>query len=114
MGNDGNKDNQPVILKFWPHGVLALLIVVVIGFLVLAFVDPIIPQQFRTLTPSVTETPTPVAFLETGEEAQIQETPYPLSKEEIGSTDGIIVWSTILILILLVGTLRETLYRTGQ
>jgi hypothetical protein len=35
----------------------------------------------------------------------------PPTPEEIGYTDGIIFMSTLLILILLVGTLRETLRR---
>ena len=38
----------------------------------------------------------------------------PATPEEIGSTDGIILWSAILILILLVGTLRELLYQETE
>ena len=38
----------------------------------------------------------------------------PPTPEEIGYTDGIIIWSTILMVILLLGTLQQTLRREGR
>jgi hypothetical protein len=38
----------------------------------------------------------------------------PPTPEEIGYTNGIIFCSTVLVLILLVGTLRETIRREGR
>ena len=37
----------------------------------------------------------------------------PPTPDEIGYTDGIIFFATILVLILLVGTLREVIHRKG-
>jgi hypothetical protein len=42
---------------------------------------------------------------------QVTRTPRP---EEVGSTTGIIIWGTALILILVAGTLLQTLRRKGQ
>jgi hypothetical protein len=109
---DNNKES--VGFSFWPHGVLILLIVVVVALFVLSYVEPIIPQQFATLTPALTETAAPENISQPDEIGQDQDIVIPLTEEEIGSTDGIVFWSTILILILLVGTLRETLRRKGQ
>lgn len=113
MSIEGN-NKESVGFSFWPHGLLILLIVVVVALYILSCMEPIIPQQFATLTPELTETPAPESISQTDEPGQDQDIVIPLTEEEIGSTDGIVFWSTILILILLVGTLRETLRRMGQ
>jgi hypothetical protein len=76
----------------------------------LAFSKPIsqerqTPTAVETQTEMATGTPEAIATV-TEEE--------PPTPEEIGYTDGIIFCSTVLVLILLVGTLRETLRRKGR
>ncbi len=79
----------------------------VLGVLVLsilAFFSPV-SQGWQETTP----TPTAYELTPTNE----TEAPPP-TPEEIGYTDGIIFMSTLLILILLIGTLREILRRKGR
>ena len=61
---------------------------------------------------SETDLGSPVGDLEMTQTAE--QDAQPPTPEEIGYTDGIIFMSTLLILILLVGTLRETLRRKGR
>lgn len=95
-----------------PHWILYLLLVLVLTLSIMAFTSPI-SQNNQAVTPSPTANamdgevaPTSAALTATAEAETLPPTP-----EEIGYTDGIIFWSTILILILLIGTLREALRR---
>ena len=96
--------------------ILIALVLVVLVFSVLAFISPISQGgQGSTPTPSVvsgTGAATPSGDLEITQTAEGET--LPPTPEEIGYTDGIIFMSTLLILILLVGTLRETLRRRGR
>ncbi len=102
-------------LEFSPHWLLFSLIICVLILSSLAFARPV-AQNGQTLTPSQTaltaadETLTPNSTLTATAESDAS----PPSPEEIGYTDGIIFCSTILVLILLVGTLRETIRRKGR
>lgn len=85
-----------------------ILIALVLGVLILsilAFISPI-SQGGREATLTPTDE---LGMTQTAEVDGLPPTP-----EEIGYTDGIIFMSTLLILILLVGTLRETLRRRGR
>lgn len=92
---------------------LMTMLVVVLILAMLALRSPISqPIGERTMVPtpdpsapveSLTATPVP--------EVIIMEPEDFLNPEEIGHTDGIILWSTILLIIVLVGTLRETFLR---
>ena len=94
------------------------ILVLVVGVLILsslAFIQPT-PTKAVESTPSPTasafaeegEMPTPTETIE-GEVGEASPTP-----EEIEYTNGIIFCSSVLILILLVGTLRETVRRKGR
>jgi hypothetical protein len=99
-------------------GLQWVLLVLVLGVLILsslAFVRPIsqdeqtpTPMNTASITPEDSGTPegtgTPLA----------DPNALPPTPEEIGYTDGIIFCSTVLVLILLVGTLRETVRRKGR
>jgi len=87
-------------LKFSLHWVLFILTLGVLVLSSLVFIKPI-SQNGSTLTP------TPFEMMTATEEL-------PPTPDEIGYTDGIIFFSTILVLILLVGTLRETIRREGR
>jgi len=102
--------------RFWPHGVLLLLLLAVVTLSVMAFVHPAASPQTQSQTPEMTESPTPIQLTETDAAVTTQtvEILPPPTADEIGSTDGIIFGSTILILILLIATLRETLQRKGK
>ncbi len=91
-----------------------ILIALIIGVLILsllAFISPV-SQVGQEITPS------PTAFQMTQTTFQMTQTAEveasPPTPEEIGYTDGIIFMSTLLILILLMGTLREALHRKGR
>lgn len=95
---------------------LLILVLAVLFLSSLAFSKPI-SQGGRTPTPE----PTCTGNLAEGTAAAMTQTPSaeeteedPPTPEEIGYTDGIIFCSTVLVLILLVGTLRETLRRRGR
>lgn len=107
---NGDQNGSKVGLA--PQIILFLLIIAVVILAILTFTRPI-SQGAQTETPCPTlqalmteqstlfvdVTPTPLAPLE------------PPTPEDIGYTDGIIFWSTILVLIMLVGVLVETLRR---
>jgi hypothetical protein len=90
-------------LKFSLHWVLFILTLGVLVLSSLVFIKPI-SQNGSTLTPTPFEMMTATA--------EVKE--LPPTPDEIGYTDGIIFFSTILVLILLVGTLRETIRREGR
>jgi hypothetical protein len=92
---------------------LAVMLVVVLIIAVLVLRSPISqPIGERTMVPTLATMPS---------EEDLSVTPEPeviilgqedfLDPEEIGHTDGIIFWSTVLMLIVLIGTLRETILR---
>jgi hypothetical protein len=90
--------------------ILFTLIIGVVILAILTFTRPI-SQVERTITPC----PTAIALTATAQPSgtAIVTTPtsevVPLTPEEIGYTDLIIFWSTVLVLILLVAVLRETI-----
>ncbi len=100
---------QPCQARLVSRWVLLGLILSVVIFSSLAFTRPI--AQNRQAATATDESP-PVAT----DSVQVSSTEEeaPPTAEEIGYTDGIIFCSSILVLILLVGTLRETLYRRKQ
>jgi len=111
----GRKRPHPLSkLQFSPHWLLFSLTLGVLILSSLTFIRPV-SQKSQTLTPSqaaitsVDETLTPGSTITPT--AEIEE--LPPTPEEIGTTNGIIFCSTILVLILLVATLRETIRRKG-
>lgn len=91
----------------WIWGLLAMALIV-IGLAVLAFLSPIsqpVVTPTETVSPE-TGYPSPAGLTPTPEPAQ-----FLLDPDEIGHTDGIIFWSTVLLLILVIGTFRETFLR---
>lgn len=102
-------------LHLWPHGIILALVFGVVTLSILAFMNPVTQGATATplfSTPSATDSPE--SELLPVEQTQTEEVLPPPTPEEIGSTNGIIFWGTVLILILLIGTLRETLLRKGQ
>jgi hypothetical protein len=97
-------------LGFGSQLILFTLIIGVVILAILTFTRPI-SQGTRTVTPC----PTSLALTATTQPSgtAIVNTPtsevVPLTPEEIGYTDLIIFWSTVLVLILLVAVLRETI-----
>jgi hypothetical protein len=91
---------------------LGLLIIVVI-LAILALRSPISePIGERTMVPTLADTPSVESLTETPQPEVIILSPEDfLDPEEIGHTDGIIFWSTVLLVIVIVSTLRETLLR---
>ncbi len=92
---------------------LVAMLVIVLVIAVLALRSPISqPIGERTMVPTLTVLPS---------EDGLTVTPVPeviilgqedfLDPEEIGHTGGIIFWSTVLMVIVLIGTLRETIVR---
>jgi hypothetical protein len=100
------KPRQGRLVSRW---VLLGLMLSVVILSSLAFTRPI--AQNRQAATATDELP-PVAT-ESAQESSTEEEAPPTA-EEIGYTDGIIFCSSILVLILLVGTLRETFYRRKQ
>ena len=96
--------------------ILILLVMGVLTVSILAFSSPVSQgRQAATLSPTEAEgleinEPTQAFDLTQTADADAM----PPTPEEIGYTDGIIFMSTVLILILLVATLRETIRRKGR
>jgi hypothetical protein len=112
-------EELPQDSKHRPFGPYWILIVLVIGVLILAtlaFLRPIAGSG-PTVTPAdTTASLTPEGVQETlatGDQTSTA-TETPPSPEDIGYTDGIIFCSSVLVLILLVGTLREVIRRRGH
>ena len=112
-----NKSHQvkPTI-NIQPQMVLFGFSFLVLLILFIAFASPVYPLPLAS-----TAQPTCTPMSETDPnaiEGSLTPTPTPdlppPTPEEIGGTDGIIIWATILIVILLAGTLRETLRRKGK
>jgi len=110
MTNGQKNDPKGTRLGFGSQLILFTLIIGVVILAILTFTRPI-SQVERTITPC----PTSLALTATAQPAgtTIALTPttevVPLTPEDIGYTDLIIFWSTVLVLILLVGVLRETI-----
>lgn len=109
---DKNKGRLGSNLRLTPHWLLITLVLGVLTLFSLAYASPISQNNAGVLPQETDDVPTPPGFEQTPT-PDPQELPPP-TPEEIGYTDGIIFWSTLLVLILLIGTLRETLYRKGR
>lgn len=94
---------------------LAMLVIVVV-LAALSLRSPIAqPIGERTMVPTLDGTPSADALMATPEpEVIILGQDDFLDPEEIGHTDGIIFWSTLLLLIVVLGTLRETVLRKNN
>ncbi len=111
------ENNQPTKVKKFHFRPQWILFIIVLGVIVLSVFALRSPVAERSQLLSPTSTPSPVVADVGGTPGEInQTTPQqpPPTVEEIGNTNGIILWSTILVLILLVGTLREILFRNGD
>ena len=107
-----NGDQNGSKMRLVPQIILLLLIMAVVILAILTLTRPI-SQQAQTETPC----PTLVAVMTEQATLFVDETSTaivplePPTPEDIGYTDGIIFWSTVLVLIMLVGVLIETLRR---
>lgn len=107
---NGENEKNGTRIGFGSQLILFTLIIAVVILAILTFTRPI-SQGERTITPC----PTSMALTATAQPhgTAVVVTPtsevVPLTPEEIGYTDLIIFWSTVLVLILLVGVLRETI-----
>jgi len=111
-----NNTRKEKRFRFRPQWILFVIVLGVVVLSVLALYSPV-AERSNILGP--TSTPSPEV-----EESDTEGTPgqpnlatpqqAPPTVEEIGNTNGIIFWSTLLVLILLVGTMRETLSRNGE
>jgi len=113
MTANGHDEQPNERFKLRPWWVVLVLMMIVLLMSFLALNSPI-SQRAVEMTPSVMES----EDIGLGTGTPDTATGYPLDSgleqpvtEEIGTTDGIILWSTFLILILLVATLRELLHR---
>lgn len=108
-----DKKDRGLFAEIRAQWMLVALAAAVLTLSVLAFSSPV--SQNSTLA-----TPSPAGMTEctaTAAAAQTQTAESeaaPPTPEEIGYTDGIIIMSTLLILILLVATLREALRRKAR
>jgi hypothetical protein len=108
--NNGTKE------IFWGSRLMWTLLVMAFIIVVLAFLalrSPISqPVGERVITVTVTSAPLEDGLVTTPEpEVIVLEPEDFLDPEEIGHTDGIILWSTVLLLIVVIATLRETIMR---
>lgn len=103
------KSNSPQPRSIWlgAHTTLIVLVVIVLSMAILALVTPdasnVFAQNVTDTLENVELTATTTPILET-EESQLP------SPDEVGYMDGVIFCGTILVLILLLGTLREILW----
>ncbi len=113
---DQNLTKRKLNLRIFPHGIMLVLVLSVIFLSVMAFVNPVAQGATTTPAPSSTFSATDVDtdVTQQADQTQTEEILPPPTPEEIGSTNGIIFWSTILVLILLIGTLRETILRKDK
>ncbi|MDF1519616.1 MAG: hypothetical protein P1P73_03940 [Brevefilum sp.] len=116
MGENQNKPRSMIKTNFEPQYLIFVFSTVVLLLFLIAFVRPVYPAALL-----LTAEPTTDVSLETDQpevENLLTTTPTPEleppTPEEIGYTDGIIFWATVLVVILMVGTLRETLHRRGE
>lgn len=112
MPEESNETNG----VFWGSRLMWTLLVMIFVIVVLAFLafrSPISqPVGERVITVTVTSAPSEDDLTITPEpEVIVLEPEDFLDPDEIGHTDGIIFWSTLLLLIVVVATLRETILR---
>jgi hypothetical protein len=105
--------------SFWGSRFMWMLVgmmIVVVVLAVLALRSPISqPTGERVITLTVTSVSPEDNLMATPEPESIVLQPEDfLDPEEIGHTDNIIFWSTMLLIILLVGTFRETFLRKNR
>ncbi len=107
---NGENGQNGARLGFGSQLILFTLIIGVVILAILTFTRPI-SQVERTITPCPTSLSLTATAQPSGTEMAITPTSevVPLTPEDIGYTDLIIFWSTVLVLILLVGVLRETI-----
>lgn len=112
MGN-GNSVRNGQRFRIPPEWFFFILIIGILTLSTMAFFSPISQGVSPTATPSVVVITQVVSCT-----PDVQMTPTvalpPPTPDEIGYTNGIIFWSTILILILLIGTLREILRKNKK
>lgn len=109
-------NNQEANEKFWGSRLMWTLLVMIFVIVVLAFMafrSPISqPIGERVITVTVTPALSDDELAATPEpEVIVLEPEDFLDPDEIGHTDGIIFWSTVLLLIVVAATLRETILR---
>ena len=105
-------DPKPSKRHIGPHWILMVMVLGVMILTSVAFIHPerktdatTDPVSTASVTPDVDET-------ELSADLMVAETEnLPPTPEEIGYTDGIIFCSSVLVLILLVATLREAIWR---
>lgn len=111
-----NRNNHEANGKFWGSRLMWTLLVMMFIIVVLAFMairSPISqPIGERVITVTVTPAQSDDGLTTTPEpEVIVLEPEDFLDPDEIGHTDGIILWSTVLLLIVVFATLRETILR---
>lgn len=111
-------DSQPQPPSTDTNGSLKwVLVVLIMGVLLLASFALGREGMDGSLFPTPTETLITVTLTQTiptGTGTPSEVTPdIPPQPHEVGYTDGIIFFATILVLILLIGTLREVVHRKG-
>ena len=113
---DQEKNRLMSKLRIFPHGIMIILVLSVIFLSVMAIARPSAYGATATIPPSNTPLATEAepGVTPTVDQTQTQEVLQPPTPEEIGSTNGIIFWSTVLILILLIGTLREAILHKNR
>lgn len=114
MGENKNKNRFWSEIKLEPQYLIFFFSLIILLAIVVVFVRPVYPASLnQTAVPSSTTTAeTPQLTVDS--EVTITPTSLPPTPEEIGYTDGIILWATVLVIILIIGTLRETLRRKGE
>lgn len=108
-----NKDHLRNRLQLLPHWTFFILLFGVLTLSTMAFFSPISQAASPTPTPSAAAITQVVSCTPEAQVTPTIELPPP-TPDEIGYTNGIIFWSTILILILLIGTLREILHKKKE
>lgn len=92
--------------------VVLILVVLVLASLELGLSNPE-PSPTATVTEDIIKSTQTSTVLASNPATETIPPDVPPSPDEIGYTDGIIFLATILVLILLVGTLREIVHRKG-
>ncbi len=109
--DDLNRAKKKIFGLQW---IVFVLILAVLAVSILAFTSPL-SEVKNEARPSPTAIDQPDDSIMSDELSPTSENdPSTQRPEDIGYTDGIIFWSTVLILILLVGTMRETIHRKGH
>lgn len=97
-----------------PQYLIFLFSLIILLVFIVVFVRPVYPAPLDQTAEPTSSVSTITPQVSTDTEITPTPTSLPPTPEEIGYTDGIIFWATALVIILLVGTLRETLRRRGE